>query len=788
MMKLLKNIPAFWFIVLPIAITIIVLFSFLPDYLESNVTRITRQELQRSLIDVSRRIEITLRTLMINNPEKVKEYHRLLDSLRGDQKAIDSLNQTRQAQIAQLDNALRLISNEESLRIADNNTVNSLWRKYSQLMYKITLLPTQPEHSVTIIPAPIVREEMLKNSLRMHPERYSRPDEIETLVIATGRQYRGEVLIKQQTFLQVTSPILAGADCMKCHLSSIEGQPLAAITVRTNLAKNRSSVTLLNKRVFMFGALIILFVLLAVLLVSRFLVAALNKLKHQILRFDEGDTEIPISSNVTREIVSLANGFERTRIRTHGLINNILKNHTSLILVVDEEGKASPNYSQRVQDLFGEIENQNVNEIIFQPQGKDLTPVLEMVFGENPFLSFEEVTALAPKELEVRGETFKLVFHPVYQAEPQKLAKVLIIGENITDLKQMEAVRDTERTQNQVIIGIIKNPVRFLEFYNESKRLIKSGQTMMKRDDGLLTGVELIEIRRILQTINKSAQPFQIQSLVPLIKDNGDVPLDLINSTQPIGRKTVDPILSNMLIELEKTYAIYQKHAEDQEQEHLITITQNEAQQLSSRHPDLQTETDSWQQQLQLEFIRRKATSVVQETANQLGKEVTLDVDGDEGRISEQTAKTLSLALTHLLQNAISHGIEDPMIREDVGKWPQGKITIQVQNKRKNIQLRIQDDGKGINPEDLIQSAIERGLIMPGTKLESQKALNLIFRPGFSTIKKSGRTSKRDVGLDTVKSAINKNKGIITVRSKAGVGTEFIVILHRNPSSQTALE
>ena len=82
MMKLLKNIPAFWFIVLPIAITIIVLFSFLPDYLESNVTRITRQELQRSLIDVSRRIEITLRTLMINNPEKVKEYHRLLEKLR----------------------------------------------------------------------------------------------------------------------------------------------------------------------------------------------------------------------------------------------------------------------------------------------------------------------------------------------------------------------------------------------------------------------------------------------------------------------------------------------------------------------------------------------------------------------------------------------------------------------------------------------------------------------------------------------------------------------------------
>ncbi len=781
-MKLLKNIPTFWFIVLPITITIMVLFWILPGYLESNVTRITRREINRSLIDVSRRVETTLRTLMINDPAKVKDFHRFLDSLRGDRKTIDGLNQMGQARINQLGNALRLISKEESLQPVKSSVIKQLWQKYAHRMQKTTLLPTQPELRITIIPAPIVREEMLENGISLHPERYPLPGEIETLVIATGRQYSGVVTINQQPYLQVTSPVLAGAVCMSCHLSAIEGQPLAAITVRADLAKNRSAIASLSKRVFMFGALIILLVLLVVLLVSRFLVAALNGLKHQILRFDEGDTETPISSNVIREIVSLASGFERTRIRTHGLINNILKNHTSLIFVVDEQGKASPNYSQRVQDLFGKIENQNINDIIFQPQGRDLTPILEMAFAENTSMSFEEVTALAPRDLEVNGEVFKLVFHPVYQAEPQKLAKVLIIGENITALRQMEADRDAERAQNRVIIKIIKNPVGFLEFYNESKRLIDSGQTMMKRDDGLLTEIELIEIRRILNSIKKSAQPFQIQNLVPLTKDNGDNPLDLMNSTQPVGRKTVNPILSDMLIELEKNYEIYQKYVGDKEQKDLITITQNEAQQLSSRHPDLQTETDTWQQQLQLEFIRRKATSVVQETADQLGKEVTLEVDGEEGRISEQTAKTVSLVLTHLIQNAISHGIEDPMIREDVGKWRQGKISILVQNKRKNIQIRIKDDGKGIHPDDLIKAAIERGLLVPGTKLDPQKALNLIFRPGFSTVKKISRTSRRDMGLDTVKSVVNRNKGIITVRSEAGVGTEFIVIIHRDPS------
>ncbi|MBT4264711.1 MAG: hypothetical protein HOD85_10930 [Deltaproteobacteria bacterium] len=781
MMKLLNNISAFWIIVLPVAITLILLFSILPGYLESHITRITRHEIDRSLLGVSRRIETTLRTLMINNPRKVKDFHRLLDSLRGDPKVIDRLNQPRQERIDQLDNALRLISKEESFQVAEKSAVNKLWQKYGRQMQKITLLPTQPELRATIIPAPVVREEMLENGITNHPERYPRPDEIETLVIATGRQYRGNVTIGQQPYRQVTSPILAGAACMNCHLSAIEGQPLAAITVRSDLTKNRSAISTLIKRVLMFGALIILFVVLVVLLTTRYLVASLDKLKHQLLRFDEGDTETPISSKGMREIVSLANGLESVRTRTHDYFYSILKNFPALIFMVDKEGNASKDYSPLVQDLFGMIENQNVNEIIFKPQGTDISPILEMVFEENASMSFKEVTSLAPGELQIKGEIFKLIFHPIYQGDPQKLVKILIIGENITVLKQMGEARAEEDKQNRVIIEIVKNPAGFLEFYKESRRLLESGQIIMKRGAGVLREVELIEIRRILNTVKKTSRIFQIQNLEPLANDNKDRPSEMINSTQSINRKKVAPILAAMIRELDKNYGIYQKYVGEQEQKDLITITKNEAQQLSDKHPDLQAETSTWQQRLQLDFIRRKAISVVQATAYQLGKEVKLDVDGEEGRISERTTRTISLTLTHLLRNAIRYGIEDPMIREEVGKWPQGTISIQVQNKGNNIQIRIKDDGKGIHAKDLVSSAIESGLMIPGTKLDPQKTLNLIFEPGFSTVKKSSRTSRRDLGLDTVRSAIRKNKGIITVRSEAGVGTEFIVILHRNP-------
>lgn len=785
MLKPLKYISTFWFIVLPITITLIVSFSILRQFMEDNVTRIAQSEINRSLIQASRKVENTVRTLMINDPGKMTGFHLLLDSFRGDRKAVDTLNRNRQIQIDQLDSALHLIS-KDTQPIAEESTIKRLWRKYGQQMRSITLLPTQPDIRVTIIPAPVVREEMLEKVAVIHPKRYPRPDEIETLVIATGKEFNGHVTLNRQSYLQVTSPILAGTRCMKCHLSAIEGQPMAAITVRANLEKSSAAIALLTKRVVIFGALILLFILLVVLLVSRYIVISLDRINSQVMRFARGDYETVIKARGVRETISLAQSFESARIRIHDFNHTILKNSSSLIFIIDEAGKVTSDYSQSVQDLFGIIENKSVNETIFQPLGEDIAPLLEVVFTRNGSISFEEMTALAPGELEVNRRNYQLNYIPVYEGDPQKLTKILVFGENITALKRMAKARVAERQQNSMIIEIVKNPVGFLEFYQESKRLLESGQTIMKRDDGLLTEVELIEIRRILRTIKKTAHAFKIQNLVPSANDNPA--LETINSAQLIGRKTVNPILSDTFNELERIYGIFQKYVGELDQKDLITITKNEARQLSDKHPDLQTETDSWQQALQLDFIRRKATSVVQTTASQLGKEVTLEVDGEEGRISERTVKTISLALTQLLRNAVWHGIEDPTIREAVGKWPQGKISIQVQNKGNNIQIRVQDDGKGIHPEDLIDIAIEMGLMMPGTKLDPQKALNLIFKPGFSTARKISRTSKRDVGLDTVKSVLNKNKGIITVRSEAGVGTEFILIIHRNPSATAGVK
>ncbi len=779
MMTLLKKVSTFWFIVLPIAVAIVILFAILTRFVESNATRITGREIDRSLTEVARDVETTIRTLMINNPRKVKGFYRLLDSLRGERKVLDDLNGMRQKRLNQMENALRLIDEEEDFQIADANVIRQLHNKYGSRLVDVRLLPTQPDIRATIIPAPVVREEMLQDVLDIHPERYPLPDEIETLVIATARQFRGNVQVGEKSYLRVTSPILAGAVCMNCHLSAIEGQPMAAITVQADLKKPRIAIATLTKRVFVFGALIILIILLIVLLVSRYLGTTLDRLSRQAMRFGYGDYETEIGAQGVREIVSLASSFEGARIRIHDFIHDILKSIPSLLFIIDKEGKASSNYSQPVQDFFGEIEGKDVNRVIFKPQGKDLTSVLEMVFEAGATMSFEDLIALAPSEIEIEDKVIKLIYHPIYQKKT--LLKILVIGENITALRQSEEARAAEQKQNEMILEIVKNPIGFQEFYEESQSLIEAGQMLMKRDDGLLTDAELVEIQRILHTIKGAAGIFQIQELVSIAHGNEDELYELKTSNQAIGRKTIYPILSTLIDELEKANEIYLKYFGERTEEDVLTITTQEAQQLVDLHPDLQAEIDAWAQRLQLGFIRRKADGLVQTTADKLSKEVKLEVDGEEGRISDQTAETISLSLTHLLRNAVGHGIEDPMIREAVGKWPQGNIHIRLKNKGKNIQINIKDDGKGIHPEDLVNSAIDKGLLKPGTKLTPQKALNLIFNSGFSTAGEISSVSGRGVGLDAVKNAINKNKGLITVRSEAGVGTEFIIIMHRNP-------
>jgi two-component system, chemotaxis family, sensor kinase CheA len=161
------------------------------------------------------------------------------------------------------------------------------------------------------------------------------------------------------------------------------------------------------------------------------------------------------------------------------------------------------------------------------------------------------------------------------------------------------------------------------------------------------------------------------------------------------------------------------------------------------------------------------------ELTRELGKDVELVLQGETTELDRKAIESLGDPLTHILRNAIDHGIETPEERERSGKPRQGMITIQAQALGSYAQIRIQDDGRGMDARLLREAAVRKGLMSTEAVglLTDQEALDLIFAPGFSTARMITDVSGRGVGMDVVRTNISELGGQVQVDSVAGRGT-----------------
>jgi chemosensory pili system protein ChpA (sensor histidine kinase/response regulator) len=160
-------------------------------------------------------------------------------------------------------------------------------------------------------------------------------------------------------------------------------------------------------------------------------------------------------------------------------------------------------------------------------------------------------------------------------------------------------------------------------------------------------------------------------------------------------------------------------------------------------------------------------------------KKVRLVVTGGETKIDKTIFEIISDPIMHMVRNAISHGIESPEERIRSGKQAEGSLILSARHDGSSIVLQIEDDGKGMDPEQLRTIAVEKGFLSKGDAavLSDADALNLIFRPGFSTAASVGKVSGRGVGMDVVTTQLGKINGRIEIKTEKGVGTRFIIKL-----------
>ncbi|AUX70674.1 chemotaxis protein CheA [Porphyrobacter sp. HT-58-2] len=166
---------------------------------------------------------------------------------------------------------------------------------------------------------------------------------------------------------------------------------------------------------------------------------------------------------------------------------------------------------------------------------------------------------------------------------------------------------------------------------------------------------------------------------------------------------------------------------------------------------------------------------LVRDLATDLGKQVIVDLDGGEVELDREMIETVRDPLTHIIRNAIDHGIETPAARLAAGKHEIGLLAISARQSGNTIAIAISDDGRGLDEERIAAKAIATGLITPAERaaMSRDRVLNLIFEPGFSTAETVSNVSGRGVGLDVVRQNLEKVGGSIKVASTPGNGTVF---------------
>ena len=173
----------------------------------------------------------------------------------------------------------------------------------------------------------------------------------------------------------------------------------------------------------------------------------------------------------------------------------------------------------------------------------------------------------------------------------------------------------------------------------------------------------------------------------------------------------------------------------------------------------------------------QKFPRLVRELAKDLGKDVELTIEGAETEVDRVVVDSLYDPLVHMLRNALDHGVESPQDRVAAGKPAKAFILLKAWQEANSVMIVLQDDGKGMDPAKLRKKAFEKGLISENGAPNDEDAYQLVFLPGFSTKEVASSVSGRGVGMDVVKTAVEKNRGAIRIDSQLGSGTKFAIRL-----------
>ncbi len=385
-------------------------------------------------------------------------------------------------------------------------------------------------------------------------------------------------------------------------------------------------------------------------------------------------------------------------------------------------------------------------------------------------ITFDDIEENLVREVQLRGYNVWQIVVTLVDDCLMKAARAYIVYNNLTDLgeiiKTVPTIEDIEAEkfdkEFQLIIATKEDLDRVENTIKSISEIDSVSVSRVYLDDEVAAAVE--------DAIDKKMKRSDVESKKIVVGQTVRVDVQRLESLMNlVGELVIDKIRLADIQETLKTKC---------EAEETVELLDEISLHIGRISTDLQEEIMK-ARMFPIDQVFNRFPRMVRDLSQKANKEIDFIVEGRETELDRTVIEEIGDPLIHLLRNAIDHGIETPDVRQKAGKSAKGTITLKAVHRENQIIITVEDDGKGIDPAKIAEKAVNKGLISEeaARRLTQREALNLIFMPGFSTAETVSSVSGRGVGMDIVRSHIEKINGIVEVATTLQQGSKFTIKL-----------
>lgn len=519
---------------------------------------------------------------------------------------------------------------------------------------------------------------------------------------------------------------------------------------------------------------------------------------------DEKDELDEVASSGNRMLEALEEAHTRISGQNREM-RTIMDTVPIALLTLDSEYRVSGEYSKSAEIIFSMsgLEGKSYFDLLGLEEGGNRDVLREyLTLLQESDLHEEDMAGLNPlQEIQLPGKDdgefrwvkieYNLILH-----DGDVNRNILAVIEDITRKRELSEQVTKSEAEIAQILAVAESPDIYREFLSLTDGIMNGiKERRAGLDKGPADPETINEIFRDVHTLKGTANAFGAFGLSRMAGEMEDI-LAIIRRTghvSPEYGKDMDRLTRGMEGEFGKVAGTAEKILGDgwRENSHVyLRIPLNEVDALCGIAREIREYENVPDERISM-FIGRlralrlipakkglaRSMRIIEDLLHSTGKNISFHFEDNGVNIDCMAARALNDPLVHLFRNAISHGIEDPLERISFGKPETGQVRLVVKKPGKETVIEFSDDGRGLDHHTLRETAVRKGILSPETAsaLSPQECLEIIFRPGFTTVGDVNALSGRGVGMDAVLSGISRFNGAISIDPSTTVGTRFII-------------